>query len=172
MTEGDNTSKTRSVVGNVALSLDGRVNGPEGDQDMVWVLPHALSDDVRSHLERLHTSATTALLGRENFEGYKEVWPSVARDDSAEPRDRAFAQWLDETEKVVVSSTLEESDWENSRFVNADPAAVVEELRGQEGGDILVLASSSVIRSLLDAGALDRLSIVFCPEVLGGGSTD
>jgi dihydrofolate reductase len=160
----------RSVVGNIALTLDGRVSGPQGDQDMAWVLPHALSDDGRAHLERLHTTASIALLGRKNFEGFQAVWPPVARDDSADPRDRAFAQWLDEAEKVVVSSTLKDSDWQNTRIVNAEPVEVVEELRQQAGGDILVLASSSVIRSLLLADALDQLSILFCPEVLGGGA--
>jgi hypothetical protein len=93
---------------------------------MGWVLPHALSDGVRSHLERLHTTATTALLGRKNFEGYRQVWPPVAHDDAAEPRDRAFAQWLDDAEKVVVSTTLEEANWKNTRVVKADPVEVVE----------------------------------------------
>jgi dihydrofolate reductase len=65
---------------------------------------------------------------------------------------------------------LKEATWQNSRAVDSDPATVVEELRQQEGGDIIVLASSSVIRSLLRADALDRLSITLCPEVAGGGA--
>ncbi|HEY7265256.1 MAG TPA: dihydrofolate reductase family protein, partial [Trebonia sp.] len=40
----------------------------------------------------------------------------------------------------------------------------------QRGGDIIVLASGSVIRSLLEAGELDRLSIILCPELPGGGT--
>ena len=70
----------------------------------------------------------------------------------------------------MFSSTLKEVTWEHSRVVDSDPAAVVEELRHQEGGDIIVLASGSVIRSLLRADALDRLSITLCPEVAGGGA--
>ncbi len=53
---------------------------------------------------------------------------------------------------------------------NADPAQVVRELREQEGGDIIVLASSSVIRSLMRADELDRLSFTLCPEIVGGGA--
>ncbi len=44
-------------------------------------------------------------------------------------------------------------------------------LRKQEGGgDIVVLASSSVIRALLAADEVDRLSVTLCPEVVGGGA--
>jgi dihydrofolate reductase len=89
---------------------------------------------------------------------------------NADPRDRTFAQWLDAVEKVVFSSTLTDAPWENSRIANADPAEVVRQLRQQPGGDIVVLASSSVIKALLAGGELDRLSITLCPELVGGGA--
>ena len=52
--------------------------------------------------------------------------------------------------------------------MNADPAAVVRDLQKQIGDNIIVLASVSVIKRLLEADALDCLSITFCPEVAGG----
>jgi dihydrofolate reductase len=73
-------------------------------------------------------------------------------------------------EKIVFSSSLKDAPWENSRIVDAAPASVVADLRQQDGGDIIVLASFSVIKSLLNADALDRLSITLCPEVAGGGA--
>ena len=73
-------------------------------------------------------------------------------------------------EKVVFSSTLTDTEWENTRFVDADPVAVVKQLREQEGGDIVVLASSSVIKALLAADEVDRLSITLCPELVGAGA--
>jgi dihydrofolate reductase len=75
--------------------------------------------------------------------GFGSYWPAVANDESADPRDRAFSKWLNSAEKIVFSSTLKEATWESSRIVNADPASVIEELRQQEGGDIIVLASSA-----------------------------
>jgi dihydrofolate reductase len=87
---------------------------------------------------RVTTAATTAVLGRKNYQGYASFWPAVADDEAADPRDRAFAQWLNAVEKVVISSN-------------------------EEGGDIIVLASASVIRNLLEAGELDRLGITLCP---------
>lgn len=57
-----------------------------------------------------------------------------------------------------------------ARLVNGDVAEQVRALRSEDGGDIVVLASSSVIRALLAADELDRLSITLCPTVAGGGA--
>jgi dihydrofolate reductase len=160
----------RTVVGNISLSLDGRVTGPGGENDMGWIVPHALTDESRSHILKLASTATTVLLGRKNYQGFGGFWPAVAVDEAADPRDRALAQWLNEVEKVVVSRTVTDAAWHNSRIVADHPAAVVRRLRKQEGGDIVVLASSSVIRDLLEAGQLDRLSITLCPELVGAGA--
>ena len=124
----------RRVVGSLSLSLDGRVNGPGGDYDMGWIVPHAVSDTARDHMIRVTAPATTALLGRKNYQGFSGYWPGVADD------------------------------------VNADPASEVRALRKADGGDIIVLASGSVIRALLAADEVDRLSITLCPAVSGGGA--
>ena len=162
--------RDRTVVGNISLSLDGRVTGPAGEYDMGWIVPHALTDESRAHMLDVTGPATTALLGRKNYQGFGAFWPAVADDENADPRDRAFARWLNEVEKVVVSRTLVEAGWNISRIVADDPAEIVRQLRKQEGGDIVVLASSSVIRNLLKAGELDRLSITLCPELVGAGA--
>ena len=73
-------------------------------------------------------------------------------------------------EKVVVSRSLTEARWRNSRVVAGDPAETVRQLRQDSGGDIVVLASDGVIRRLLEAGELDRLSITLCPELVGAGA--
>ena len=162
--------RDRIVTGNIALSLDGRVTGPGGEYDMGWIVPHALTDESRAHLLKITSTASTAMLGRKNYQGFAGFWPAVAGDDDADPRDRAFARWLNEAEKVVVSRTLTEASWPGSRVVADDPAEVVRRLRKEEGGDIVVLASGSIIRALLEAGELDRLSITLCPELVGAGA--
>lgn len=163
-------AKKRTVVANFSLSLDGRVSGPGGEYDMGWIVPHAITGGARDHMIGVTTPATTALLGRKNYEGFGGFWPAVAENAEADPRDRAFSKWLNSVEKIVFSSTLREPTWQNSHIVNADPAKVVGDLREQPGGDIIVLASGSVIKQLLEADALDRLSITLCPEVAGGGA--
>ena len=160
----------RTVVANISLSLDGRVNGPGGDYDMSWIVPHALTDGAREHMVKVTDPASTALLGRRNYQGFASYWPAVADNPDADPRDRAFAQWLNAVEKVVFSTTLQQAGWPNSRIVADDPAAEVRRLRKQGGGDIIVLASASIIRNLLAAGEVDRLSITLCPALAGGGA--
>ena len=161
---------TRKVTANIMLSLDGRVNGAGGDYDMSWIVPHAITEAARDHMIRVTAPATTILLGRKNYEGFGGFWPAVADDENAAPQDRAVSQWMTETEKVVFSSTLTEALWQNSRIVDADPADVVKQLRAEGGGDVIVLASVSVIKALLAADEVDQLSITLAPEVVGGGA--
>ncbi|GHJ53072.1 riboflavin biosynthesis protein RibD [Nonomuraea sp. TT08I-71] len=165
-----NNAQGRRVVGNFSLSLDGRTNGVGGDYDMGWIVPHAITDGSRAHMVRVTGAATTALLGRKNYEGFGGYWPAVAQDENADLRDRTFAQWLDAVEKVVISSTLNEAPWKNSRITGSGVGDVVRQLRQQPGGDIIVLASGSVIKALLAEDELDRLSITLCPELVGGGA--
>jgi dihydrofolate reductase len=160
---------THTVTANISLSLDGRVNGPGGDYDMSWIVPHAITEGAREHMVRVTQPATTILLGRKNYEGFGGYWPPVAEDESAAPQDRLTARWMNETEKVVFSTTLTEATWQNSRIADAEPADVVRQLRTEDGGDIIVLASVSVIRALLAADEIDRLSLMLDPELVGGG---
>ncbi|MEV5176682.1 dihydrofolate reductase family protein [Streptomyces flaveolus] len=158
----------RRVVTNMALSLDGRYAGSD-PQDMSWVMPYAVTDVARDHLTSLWESATTALLGRVNAEGFLGFWPTVIGMEGADPRDEAFAKWLVETDKVVLSSTLREAPWERTTLVDEPTAQAAAELKATEGGDILVLSSASVIQALLAADKVDRLALTVFPVFLGGG---
>ena len=159
----------RNVRANISLTLDGRYNGPGGPGDLGAIVPYATTEVARNHLARIHDGATTALLGRVNAEGFLSYWPSVADDESADPRDRGYARWLVEAEKVILSSTLTEAPWARTRVVNAPAAEVVAELKAGGEGDIIVNNSASVIRPLLAADLIDRLDLIVCPEIAGGG---
>ena len=82
---------SRRVTANLALTLDGRYNGPGGPGDLGAIVPYAVTDVGRDHLGRVHDGATTALLGRRNAEGFLGFWPPVAADENADPRDRGYA---------------------------------------------------------------------------------
>ena len=159
----------RRVTANLSITIDGRYNGPGGPADLGAIIPYATTDVARDHLTRMWETATTALLGRGNAEGFLGFWPSVADDDNADPRDRGYAKWLVDVEKVVLSTTLTESPWERTRLVNAPLADVVAELTASGTGDILVNSSASIIKELLAADLLDRMYLLVCPEISGGG---
>jgi dihydrofolate reductase len=163
------TSTNRRVTANLALTLDGRYNGPGGPGDLGAIVPYAITDVGRDHLSRVWDGATTALLGRRNAEGFLGFWPPVAADENADPRDRGYAKWLVDVEKVVLTSTLTEAPWDRTRLVNAPVADVVAELKATGTGDILVNSSPSVIKALLAADLVDRLFLLICPEIAGSG---
>ena len=159
----------RTVTANIVLSLDGRVCGTAGPYDMGWIVPHAISGGAHDQTLAVTSPATTILLGRINYEGFAGYWPAVADMVEADAWDRAFSRWLTATDKVVFSTTLTDAAWANTTIESRPPSTVVTELRDQPGGDIVVLASSSIIRGLLDADLVDRLSIMLAPETVGGG---
>jgi len=163
------TSNHRRVVANIAVSMDGCYQGPGGPADMGWLMPYAVTDIARDHLTRLWQPATTTVLGRVNAQGFFSYWPTVADDDTADPRDRAYGAWMRDAEKVVLSSTLAQTTWANARVFNEAAADVVDRLRAEPGGDIVVFSSASVIRALLAADRVDRLSFTVFPVTLGAG---
>ncbi|MFI6873972.1 dihydrofolate reductase family protein [Streptomyces sp. NPDC050400] len=163
----------RRVVTNMSLSLDGHYAAPDNPVDMSWVMPYATTDVARDHLTGLWQSATTALLGRVNAEGFLGFWPTVIGMEGADPRDEGFAKWLVGADKVVLSSTLDSTPgkalWDRTTVVDRPAADVVTDLRETGGGDILVLSSASVIKALLAADQVDRLALTVFPVFLGGG---
>lgn len=162
-------STGRTVTANLSLTLDGRYHGPEGPGDFGAFVPYVTTGTARDHMSRIWADATTAVLGRNNAEGFLGFWPSVADDESADPRDRGYARWLVETEKVVFSSTLTQAPWERTTLVNAPAADVVRELRSHGEGEILVNSSTSIIKPLLAADLVDRLYLMVLPVIAGGG---
>jgi dihydrofolate reductase len=163
------TPTGRRVTASMSLTLDGRYNGPAGPGDLSAIVPYMTTDVARDQLTRIWEGGTTALLGRRNAEGFLGYWSPVAQDETADPRDRGYAKWLVDTEKVVLSATLTEAPWPRTRIVNAPAADVVTGLRAAGEGDIVVNNSASVIKALLSADLLDRLYLIVCPEIAGGG---
>jgi dihydrofolate reductase len=161
---------SRRVVANLALTLDGCFHGAGGPHDFALIAPYAVTDVARDQMARFVATATTAVLGRVAAEGFLAYWPSVIGADGADPRDEAYATWLVDVEKVVLSSTLTEAPGKRSRARNAPAADVIDELRLSGAGDILVNSSPTVLKQLLAADAIDRLELLVVPEIAGGGA--
>ncbi|WP_327092506.1 dihydrofolate reductase family protein [Nonomuraea sp. NBC_01738] len=161
----------RKVAANLLISLDGRYHGAGGPADFGTFAIYATTDVARDQMTRMRENATTALLGRVLAEGFLGYWPSVSADDNADPRDRAYAKWLVDTEKVVLSTTLTEAPWERTRVMNGPIADLIADLKtdGEGEGDILVNTSPSVTKELLSADLLDRMYLIVIPEITGGG---
>jgi dihydrofolate reductase len=162
-------STGRKVAANLVISLDGRCHGAGGPADFSAFAAYATSDVSRDQMTRMRENVTTALLGRVLAEGFLAFWPSVAADDDADPRDRGYAKWLVDTDKVVLSTTLTQAPWEHARIANGPVTDVVAELKADGEGDILVNTSPSLTKALLAADLIDRLYLIVIPEIAGGG---
>ena len=158
---------TRTVIASVTVSLDGYSAGPEGD--MTGLVEHAGDPETMTWFEGVYRGASTALMGRTNYEGFYGYWPPVARDPETSPRGRDLAVWLDEVEKVVFSRTLTQAEWSNARIAEREPADEVRSLKAAEGRDIIIVNSASIIHALLDADLVDEMRLMLVPLVVGGG---
>ncbi|MCW2785568.1 MAG: hypothetical protein JWP74_2085 [Marmoricola sp.] len=163
------TSSGRRITANLSLTLDGRYHGPGGPGDLAAIVPYAVTELGRNHLAKIHDGATTALLSRGNGEGFLGYWSPIATDETADHRDRGYAQWLVGAEKVVLSTTRTELPYERTRVVNAPAEKVVADLKAEGIGDILVNTSPTILKPLLAADLVDRLYLLICPEIVGGG---
>jgi dihydrofolate reductase len=157
----------RTVIANFTLSLDGRMADAGGG--MGWLVAHANDDRERASFEGVWRGASTALLGRNNYDGFHGYWPAVANDPDANPRDRDMASWLNDVEKVVFSRTMTDAMWSHARVATRPLEEEVRALKDEPGRDIVILNSISIIRQLLAAGLVDELRILFVPTILGGG---
>ncbi len=76
---------------------------------------------------------------------------------------------MNSTPKVVVSTTLEKADWNNSTVIGGDVVATLNKLKTESEKDVRVVGSLSLIRQLLAQRALDELELFVHPIVLGHG---
>ena len=162
------------VVINEFISLDGVVQAPGGlDEDTDggfrhggWSMPFFDPQVMGPAFDEMVGRTEALLYGRRTWRIMAGAWPDRAGDP--------FADWINQVQKYVVSSTLSGSDlsWEPTTLIPGD--AVVEAvaaLRDRPGGNLEVLGSARLARTLLAADLADELSLMIEPIVLGGGKT-
>ena len=145
------------------VSLDGVVQDPAGDEGFRvggWV---GLIKD-RPGLTKLaldEALGTEALLlGRRSYEWFAARWPS---------RSGELADRLNSLPKYVVSSTLENPEWNNSTVLKGDVLNEVSRLKHELEGEIVVPASFQLVHTLLEHDLVDALRLKVFPVVLGAG---
>jgi dihydrofolate reductase len=117
------------------------------------------SDDTGELNGDVLRASDALLLGRVTYEGFAAAWPSRSGDP--------FSDKFNAMPKYVVSTTLERADWNNSTIVSEDPMDRVRALK--EDNNLLVWGSPSLVQSLMDAGLVDELVLLYSPIVRGKG---
>lgn len=134
----------RRVVAWASVSLDGYTSGPDGPAHDTWLYQHAVLESTAAYFEGTWRGASTALLGRTNYEGFAAVWPGITQDPATDAPTRDLGHRVEGVEKVVFSSTLTEATWTNTRIAR-DLESEVRALKATQGRDILALCSASII---------------------------
>lgn len=145
----------RKVTAGLFSSIDGVVEAPNEWQP-------AFDEEMGAVLSRMLDEQDAVLLGRVTFTEWAGYWPAST--------DEPFASYINSTQKYVVSSTLESvGQWPNSTLIKGPVADFLAELRQQDGGTIGTAGSPSLVRSLVEQGLLDELTLMISPVVAGGG---
>jgi dihydrofolate reductase len=145
------------------VSLDGVVEDPGGSEDFKyggWSFEISRGDEGDKFKLGEAFEADALLLGRVTYDGFAAAWPS---------REGEFADKFNDMPKYVVSSTLENPDWNNSTVLQGDVAEEVAQLRERFDGDLVVHGSARLVQTLLDHGLVDELRLMVYPVVLGAG---
>jgi dihydrofolate reductase len=154
----------RRIVVTEFITLDGVIEDPggaEGFRHGGWSFKFSDPDGMKYKLDET-MDHDAMLLGRVTYEGFAQAWPG--RTD-----DVGFADKMNSMPKYVVSKTLTQADWNNSTILSGDLAAEVTALKEQDGGDILVAGSASLVRGLTDLGLVDEYRLMTFPIALGEG---
>jgi dihydrofolate reductase len=158
------TTRKEDEVGKVVVSqfmtLDGVFEDPggsEGTERGAWAFQFDRGEDGDRFKLNEVMASDALLLGRVTWEGFAAAWPT---------REGEFADKFNGMQKYVVSSTLREPEWSNSRVVSLDE---IPALREAEGGDILVNGSGQLVAALFERDLVDELRLMVFPTVLGAG---
>ena len=148
------------------VTLDGYFTGENGD--LSWA--HQRGGDDPEWNEFIAGNAkggSTLLLGRKTYEMMQAYWPTPqAKREALE-----VADGMNRMRKVVVSRTLDEPEWSNTKVLSGDLAQEVRQLKESGDGDITILGSGSIVAQLAAAGLIDDYQVVVNPVVLGKGRT-
>jgi dihydrofolate reductase len=145
------------------VSLDGVIEDPAGDEGFArggWVGRIAALPELAKYTLDEALGSEALLLGRRSYEWFAARWPS---------RGGELADRLNGLPKYVVSSTLEDPDWNNTTVLRGDVLSEVSKLKQELNGEINLPASFQLARTLIEHDLVDELRLKIFPVVLGAG---
>jgi dihydrofolate reductase len=150
----------RPVIITAFVSVDGVMEAPGGGdyRNAGWTFRNIVFDEAAYAIKgREQSEASALLLGRQSYEEFAPVWPTMEE----------FAGY-NAMPRYVVSSSLATDDarWPATLLRTPDDVAALKET---EGGPILVHGSARLGASLADAGLVDRYHLLVFPVLLGAG---
>jgi dihydrofolate reductase len=146
----------RKLIVTEFISIDGVVGEPHEWHFPFW------SDEMGAYKQKEVFSHDGLVLGRNTYDGFAAAWPAYEDEDG-------FADRMNGMPKYVVSTTLTDPAWNNTSVIQGDVVAALNDLKAQEGQDLMIAGSVSLINSLVERGVIDEYRLMVHPVVVGKG---
>ncbi len=146
----------RKVILDLAVSLDGFIEGPNGEID--WCI---MDDDM--DFDGFLSGIDTIFYGRVSY----DAWGNYQPDADAPEQEQSFWKAIHEKKKYVFSSQNRADG--KAAFIQSDIAAAISFIKNEEGKDIWLYGGASLIKSFIREGLIDAYRISVHPVVLGAG---
>lgn len=143
------------------LSLDGFF--ADSDGDMSWA--HKQDPEWHAFMANNASSGGALVFGRITYDLMASYWPTPA----AHAANPTVARSMSALPKIVFSHTLRDPSWANTTVLEGDVVARMRRLKAQDGPDMVILGSGTIVSPLAEAGLIDEYQIAVNPIVLGTG---
>src|ERR687898_3611864 len=139
------------------MSLDGVIDEP------TWTFDYGFLPEMERALGAVTERSRGILLGRTTYEMFEPAWSTrTVEDDPGAP-------FFNDTTKYVVSATLTEATWRNSKVIGPYDPDAIRRLKDEVDGDIYVSGSGTLVRAMLAEGLVDELHLFVYPLTRGAG---
>jgi dihydrofolate reductase len=152
----------RVVVFNM-VSLDGYF--VDGKGDMSWA--HKRDAEWNAFASENASGSGVLVFGRITYQLMESYWPTPMAFQNSP----AVATGMNDMPKLVFSRTLDKVSWTNTKLMKGDLAIEVRKLKGEEGPDMVILGSGSIVSQLAQHNLIDEYQMALSPIVLGQGRT-
>ena len=157
----------RKLILSMQVSLDGFIEGENGDMSWIQKDDPELWDDLFDMLE----SVDLFLLGRIMYPDYRDYWKWALASEKASANEKKYANLAEKTAHMVFSNTLKDSGWANTRIIPGPVAEEVKKLKQEAGKSIQIVGGAKLAATLMNAGLVDEYRIILNPFVIGKGKS-
>jgi dihydrofolate reductase len=146
----------RKIILDLAVTLDGFIEGPHGEID--WCI---MDEDMK--FEDFLATIDTIFYGRVSY----DAWGNFQPESEAKETEIKLWQNVHSKKKYVFSSQFRKDD--KATFVCSDIANKIEEIKRQKGKDIWIYGGASLIKTFIKLGQIDIYRLSIHPTILGRG---